>query len=244
MTTDQIDREALKAKLKSKPQPWTAAKPEVRSAFAPIKAPVIAKPVTVPEPPAKSPEQKPAVKPVTAKPPSAPRPTITLAAAVVDVRLEVKSHPKSGGLGSVFPLRSKDGTRTVIVQLFSNRPIVEQALARNDTVVLRHVAAELFVEWCLRSGCSRSADIIELWKAMVIRLGGPFDFWTNTSFWCVTLAEHELSSKLDGLGDKAIPWFSIGDVPLPAPSQMWQWNPQLAKPEPKKKPITPEGEKK
>jgi hypothetical protein len=238
MTTDEIQE--LKERLKNKKQPWTQtdpAKPEVRSAFAPMKPTVITKPADKPA------AVEPAAKPVVAKLPSAPKTPIQLAAAVGDVRLEVQSKPQRGGLGSVFPLRAKDGSRVVIVQLFRDRLAVEQALARNDTVVLRLVASTLFIEWLMRSGCSKNPDVVELFKALVLKLG-VVNHWTNVTYWVARLAEHELSAGLDAQGEKSTAWFTL-EGQLPNPPCLWPWDPNPPKPERKpKKAITPEGEPK
>jgi hypothetical protein len=229
MTT--AEKEALRERLRQKKQPWVAPtpKPEVRSAFAPMKPTPIAKPVT-PE----------AAAPAATKLPSAPKQTFKLETAVVDVRIEVQSKPDRNALGSVFPVRAKDGTRTVIVQLFRDRIAVSEALARGDTVVLRLVAATLFVEWMMRSGCSKNPDVIELFKAFVLKLGVA-KHWTNISYWIARLSEDPLSAALDAQGEKSTPWFSLEGM-LPSPSQLWPWDPNLPKPERKPK-KTPEGEK-
>jgi hypothetical protein len=110
--------------------------------------------------------------------------------------------------------------------------------------VLRFLTSLLLIEWLLRSGCNRNLDVVELWKALVIRLGGPFDFWTNVTFWASTLAVSDLTSKIEGIGEKAILWFSVEEAKLPTPSRMWQWNAALEKPQKKAKAATPEGDTK
>jgi hypothetical protein len=234
MSKDEI--QALKERMKNKQQSWTdaAAKPEVRSVFGPMTPKLIAKP--------DKPEVAP--KPVPSDIPNAAAlAPLKLAPARVDIYLEVQSRPQHQGLGAVYPTSKKDGARAVYVDLFRERPVVEQALARGDLTGLRFLASLLLIEWLLRSGSAKTADIAELWKEMVIRLGGPFPFWTNVSFWACQLAGHELTAKIEGVGEKAILWFSVVGAKLPTPSRMWQWNKDLAKPEKKpKQAATPQGE--
>jgi hypothetical protein len=63
-------------------------------------------------------------------------------------------------------------------------------------------------------------------------LGGPWQWADNLTFLTCELARHDMSA-VDWIflpsGGKAGPWLTL-EAPLPDPSTIWQWNPEIERP--------------
>jgi hypothetical protein len=238
---EELRRSSRPQSLPQKPK-MKAQPPKIRSAVKPFILPPV-KPKTLP--PMKLPQE--------AKPKIAPeKPPTNLAPATVSVYLRIASELGKEALGAVFLLDTRcrrdipGGARAIMVKVFRDRPLISQALERNDPLPIRFTACLLLSEFLFHSKASRGVEIHAIADSVKKLLGAPWEHSVNLTFLTAKLAGHDMTA-LDVEVPREVskdnpprnePWLDIA-AELPNPSTLWQWNKEIPRPE---KNPTPEKE--